>query len=82
MGFFMKFGLLILLALAVANAATLQGGNIMMVVDGDGIHERESRSSNSEKELRIPWNLDRIDQREPELDGKYESFASGKVRHN
>lgn len=79
---FVKFGLLILLALAVSNAAILHGGDIMMVVDGDGIHDRESRSSNSEEELKIPWNLDRIDQREPELDGKYESFASGKVRHN
>lgn len=79
MGFFVKLGFLIAMTSLVANAATVQGDDIMMVTevdDGDGVHVRESRSPEG---LGIPWYLDRINQRETVLDGKYDAFAEGKV---
>ena len=74
-----KLGFLILLASLVANAAPVQDDLVMATVDDtDEVHIRESRSSDPTKRLYIPWHLDRIDQRKPELDGKYNGFANGK----
>ena len=72
-----KICLLVLLAL-VANAAPVQD-NLMTAVGDytDGVHGRDSRSPDSTGEPGIPWHLDRIDQRETTLDGKYNAFANG-----
>ena len=72
-----KLGFLILLASVIANAAPVQDDLVIAAVvdDTDGAYDRETRSTNSTG--RIPWHLDRIDQREPHLDGKYNPFANG-----
>ena len=77
MSVIVKLGLLAFLAL-VANAAPVQDNVVTAVVDyTDGVHGRDSRSPDSMGELGIPWHLDRIDQRETTLDGKYNAFANG-----
>ena len=77
MSIIVKICLLVLLAL-VANAAPVQDNMVVAVVDyTDGVHDRESRSSDSTGEPGIPWHLDRIDQRETTFDGKYNTFANG-----
>ena len=77
----MKLSFLILLASVVANAAPVQDDLVIAAaVDNtdDGIFDRDSRSSDlTRSESGIPWHLDRIDQREPSLDGKYNPFANG-----
>ena len=75
----MKLSFLILLASVVANAAPVQDDLVIAaaVDNTDGIYSRESRSSDSTERLGIPWHLDRIDQREPYLDRKYNPFANG-----
>ena len=77
MSIIVKICLLVLLAL-VANAAPVQD-NLMTAVGDytDGVHGKKSRSSDSMREPGIPWHLDRIDQRETTLDGKYNAFANG-----
>ena len=66
-----------LLAL-VANAAPVQDNLVTAVGDyTDGVHGRESRSSDTMGESGIPWHLDRIDQRETAFNGKYNAFANG-----
>ena len=77
MSIIVKLCLLVFLAL-VANAAPVQDNVVTAVVDyTDGAYGRESRSSDSIGEPGIPWHLDRIDQREATLDGKYNAFANG-----
>ena len=79
MSIIVKICLLVLLAL-VANAAPVQDNLVTAVgYNTDGVHGRESRSSDSMREPGIPWHLDRIDQRETTLDGKYNAFANGMV---
>ena len=73
-----KLIFLILLASIVVNAAPVQDDLVMTTTDDDEVFMRESRSSNPTKRLNIPWHLDRIDQRQPALDGKYNGFANGK----
>ena len=60
-----KLGLLIILVVVVVNAAPVQN-NV-------------SRSTHGATRQGIPWYLDRVDQREPQLDGKYKPFAEGKT---
>ena len=77
MSIIVKICLLVLLAL-VANAAPVQDNVVAAVGDyTNGVHGRESRSSDSKGESGIPWHLDRIDQRETTFDGKYNAFANG-----
>ena len=81
----MKFSFLILLALVVANAARVQDDLVVPVVDGADDGDRESRSTDDGSggmvepfhDGTVPWHLDRIDQRNAYLDGKYNPFADG-----
>ena len=62
----------------LANPAPVQDNVVTAVgVYTDGVHGRESRSSDSTGESGIPWHLDRIDQRETTFNGKYNAFANG-----
>ena len=71
-----KLSLLILLASVVANAAPVQDDLVIAAVDNiDGVHDRGTRSSTEKP--RLPWHLDRIDQRRPKLDGQYNTFDYG-----
>ena len=77
MSIIVKLGLLVLLAL-VANTAPVKDDLVTAALDDiDGVHNRESRSSDSSEEPGIPWHLDRIDQRKAKLNGKYNAFANG-----
>ena len=86
MNVIMKFGFLILLASVVANAAPVQDDLVIAATMGsadDG--DRETRSTDDGSggmvepfhDGTVPWHLDRIDQRNAHLDGKYNPFASG-----
>ena len=76
----MKLGFLIFLASVVVNAAPVQDDLVAAAVDDtDAVNGRDSRSSDSTRRPGIPWHLDRIDQRKPQLDGKYTPFANGKA---
>ena len=71
-----KLSLLMLLASVVVNAAPVQDDLVIAAVANiDGVHDRETRSST--KEPGLPWHLDRIDQRKPQLDGQYNTFDNG-----
>ena len=73
----MKLGFLVFMALAVANAAPVKDDVVLAVVnDINGVHSREGRST---EKTEVPWYLDRVDQRKPKLDGKYNAFANGNV---
>ena len=73
----MKLGYVILLAAVAIDAAPVEDD--IVVIAADGINEMNSRERRSSDPTRseIPWHLDRIDQREPKLDGEYEAFAEG-----
>ena len=74
----MKLGFLIFLAAVVINAAPVEDDIVVNAADGiDEEYSRERRSSDPTRSG-IPWYLDRIDQREPKLDGKYDAFAEGR----
>ena len=71
-----KLSLLMLLASVIANAAPVQDDLVIAAVANiDGVHDRETRSSTNEPGL--PWHLDRIDQRRPQLDEQYNTFNYG-----
>ena len=73
----MKLGYLILLAAVAINATPVEDDTVVNAADGiDEVYSRERRSSDAIRS-EVPWHLDRIDQREPKLDGEYEAFAEG-----
>lgn len=78
MNVIMKLCFLILLALVVANAVPIQEDLVIAAQDDDNDSDRGIRSINDTTRTGIPWHLDRIDQRKPQLDGKYNTFADGK----
>ena len=72
-----KLGYLILLAAVAINAAPVEDDIVVIAADDiDEVYSRERRSSDPSRSG-IPWHLDRIDQREPKLDGEYDAFAEG-----
>ena len=77
----MKLLFLIILAPSIFNATPVQDNILAAAVDDiDGLlHGREERSPDSTSSPEIPWYLDRIDQRKPKLDRKYNTFANGKT---
>ena len=77
----MKLLFLIILAPSIINATLVQDDALVAAVDDiDGLlHGREERSSGSTRRPGITWYLDRIDQRKPKLDKKYNTFANGKL---
>ena len=80
----MKFSFLILLASVVANAAIVQDDLVIAATVGADDGDRETRSTDDGSggmvdfhDGTVPWHLDRIDQRNAHLDGKYNPFADG-----
>ena len=71
----MKLSFVILLASVVANAAPVRDDLVIAAV-GDGADDGD-RQTRSTDDGTVPWHLDRIDQRTPHLDGKYNPFADG-----
>ena len=72
----MKFGFLILLTSIVANAAPVQDDLVIAALDGADDGGREARSIDDDI---VPWHLDRIDQQNAHLDGRYNPFANGDI---
>lgn len=69
---------ILFLASVVANAAPVRNDLVTAAVDDiDEVYDRQRRSPDA---TAIPWHLDRIDQRQPQLDGKYNVTANGKIR--
>ena len=81
----MKFSFLTLLASVFANAVPVQDDLVVaatMGVADDGARETRSTDDGSGGMVEfhngtVPWHLDRIDQRNAHLDGKYNPFANG-----
>ena len=81
-----KFSFLILLTSVVANTAPVQDDLVVAATMGradDGARETRSTDDGSGGMVEpfhddtVPWHLDRIDQRNAHLDGKYNPFANG-----
>ena len=81
-----KFSFLILLTSFVANTAAVQDDLVVAAIMGgadDGARETRSTDDGSGGMVEpfhddtVPWYLDRIDQRNAYLDGKYNPFANG-----
>ena len=86
MNVIMKFSFLIVLASVVTNAAPVQDDLVIAAtMDGADDGDRETRSTDDGSggmvepfhDDTVPWHLDRIDQRNAHLDGKYNPFANG-----
>ena len=74
----MKLCCLILFASVTIHAAPVEDDMVVTAADElDEAYSRETRSSDPATRSGIPWHLDRIDQREPKLDGEYNAFAEG-----
>ena len=84
----MKFSFLILLTSVVANAAPVRDDLVIAATMGgadDG--DRETRSTDDGiggmvepfDDGTVPWHLDRIDQQNAHLDGRYNPFANGDI---
>ena len=92
MNVIVKLSFLILLTTVVTNAATVQDDLVIAAVSGADDGDRETRSTDDGSgaihdgsggvvepfhDDTVPWHLDRIDQRNAHLDGKYNPFANG-----
>ena len=59
--------------LSTINALPVEDGHLVAAIDGNEVQKREVRSLTDG----LGWHLDRIDQRERKLDGKYCPIGQG-----